>query len=165
MYFINKRKRRTQLNLTKNTQLTEINRATGCVRLQRKQQTAVEEQEVGYSASWIHDIWWLHNSWWKKQIWKKKSPLDQIQQNILDLALQVCSYWLLCDDRQVPLLLHGYHCFVQTLLQGSEFQAQVLEPLVGEPVRPRHWLAVILTPAKNKNTDHMWWADGSKQIE
>ena len=109
----------------------------------------MEEQEVGYS---IHDGFVKFMV--KETNMKKKYPLDQIQQNILDLALQVCSYWLFCDDRQVPLLLHGYHCFVQTLLQGSEFQAQVLEPLVGEPVRHRHSLAVIFTPGKNKNTDH-----------
>ena len=84
----------------------------------------MEEQEVGYS---IHDGFVKFMV--KETNMKKKSPLDQIQQNILDLALQVCSYWLFCDDRQVPLPLHGYHCFVQTLLQGSEFQAQLPKSL------------------------------------
>ena len=63
--------------------------------------------------------------------------------------LQVCTL-LLHDDRQVPLLLHAHHCFIQAFLQRSEFQAQVLEPLIGELERLRHWLAVVLTPRKQE---------------
>ena len=64
--------------------------------------------------------------------------------------LQVCR--LLPDDWQVPLLLHAHHCFIQAFLQRSELQAQVLEPLVGELVRLRHRLAVVLTPSVHPDT-------------
>jgi hypothetical protein len=53
----------------------------------------------------------------------------------------------LFDDRQVALLLQAHHSLVQALPQRSEFQAQVSEPLVGEPVRLHHWLTVVFAPA------------------
>lgn len=50
------------------------------------------------------------------------------------------------------MLLQGYHHVVQTLLEGSELQPEVPQPLVGEPVRLGHRLAVIFTPATHART-------------
>ena len=64
-YFVNKKRKR---HLTKkHTQLTETNKPTGCSQTSAKQQTTVEEQEVGY-----HNIMMASQiPWWMKQIWEK----------------------------------------------------------------------------------------------
>ena len=168
-YFVNKKRKR---HLTKkHTQLTETNKPTGCSQTSAKQQTTVEEQEVGYYNIMMASQF----PWWMKQIWEKPCihskidlPLTKSSRIYSILLYKFALIGCFAMIGRCPFFCMDTTASYKLFSRGVNSRPNCPSPwasgwrtCTASPLACRH----LHTWEEQEHRPHMWWADASKQIE